>query len=427
MYRREDVKKKKKTSYWKYLLILILVFVLSGIGGAYFANALVDNKPMYSDAEKDGLLVAKDKATVMIMGVDKRNDDVGRSDTLMVATLDPDKNQAALLSIPRDTRVKIKGHGYDKINAAYAYGDRKLSQQTVESLLGIKIDHYIVIDVHGFTKIIDALGGIDIDVEKRMYYEDPWDDDGGLYIDLQPGMQHMDGKTAVTYVRYRDEEGDIGRIRRQQKFMKAVMDKLVSPTIIPRLPSMVSAMYDAVETDMSISELLSFLGTLQEAKNNGLKSEMLPGKPVYIDDISYWIPDISKIRQILANTLGVKMNNALTNSIEDDEQEYRKSMPKNAVEIPQSQRIKDEIERERNERRQNMSQEGEETPRHRTRQATEDYEEGYNRRTQELRESNSSESTQTTAPKSVDRQTQSDISTRNVEVPDMNNHSEGKN
>ena len=156
MYRREDVKKKKKTSYWKYLLILILVFVLSGIGGAYFANALVDNKPMYSDAEKDGLLVAKDKATVMIMGVDKRNDDVGRSDTLMVATLDPDKNQAALLSIPRDTRVKIKGHGYDKINAAYAYGDRKLSQQTVESLLGIKIDHYIVIDVHGFTKIIDA-------------------------------------------------------------------------------------------------------------------------------------------------------------------------------------------------------------------------------------------------------------------------------
>ena len=260
-----------------------------------------------------------------------------------------------------------------------------------------------------------------------MYYEDPWDDDGGLYIDLQPGMQHMDGKTAVTYVRYRDEEGDIGRIRRQQKFMKAVMDKLVSPTIIPRLPSIVSAMYDAVETDMSISELLSFLGTLQEAKNNGLKSEMLPGKPVYIDEISYWIPDISKIRQILANTLGIKMNNALTNSIEDDEQEYRESMPKNAVEIPESQHIKNEIERERNERRQNMSQEREDAQRYRARQATEDYEEGYNRRTQELKESNSNESTQTTTPKSIDRQTQSDTPAKNAEVPDMNNHSEGKN
>lgn len=257
------------------------------------------------------MLVANDKATVMIMGVDERADDVGRSDTLMIATLDPDKNQAALLSVPRDTRVKIKGHGFDKINAAYAYGGRKLTQETIESLLNTHIDHYIKINVHGFTKIIDALGGIDIDVEKRMYYEDPWDDDGGLYIDLQPGMQHMDGKTAITYVRYRDEEGDIGRIKRQQNFMKAVMDKLVSPTIIPKLPAIVSAVSDSVETDMSVSEILSFLGTLQDAKDNGLKSEMLPGKPVYIEGISYWVPDISKTRQILANTLGIKSINQL--------------------------------------------------------------------------------------------------------------------
>ena len=432
MYRREDVKKKKKTSYWKYFIVLIFVFVLSGIGGAFFANALIDNKPEYTEAVQDGLLVTKDKATVMIMGVDKRNDDVGRSDTLMVATLDPDKNQAALLSIPRDTRVKIKGHGYDKINAAYAYGDRKLSQQTVEGLLGIKIDHYIVIDIHGFTKIIDALGGVDIDVEKRMYYEDPWDDDGGLYIDLQPGMQHMDGKTAVTYVRYRDEEGDIGRIRRQQKFMKAVMDKLVSPAIIPRLPSMVSAMYDAVETDMSISELLSFMGTLQEAKDNGLKSEMLPGKPVYIDDISYWIPDISKTRQILASTLGVKMNSTITNSIEYDAQEYEESMPDNAVEIPDAQRIKQQLEQEREERREQIRREREERQERTERRPADDYEQEYERgrqqRMQELQEiERGSADNQTETPS---RQTAEPVPPRasqNVEVPDMNTHSEGKN
>ena len=432
MYRREDVKKKKKTSYWKYFIVLIFVFVLSGIGGAFFANALIDNKPEYTEAVQDGLLVTKDKATVMIMGVDKRNDDVGRSDTLMVATLDPDKNQAALLSIPRDTRVKIKGHGYDKINAAYAYGDRKLSQQTVEGLLGIKIDHYIVIDIHGFTKIIDALGGVDIDVEKRMYYEDPWDDDGGLYIDLQPGMQHMDGKTAVTYVRYRDEEGDIGRIRRQQKFMKAVMDKLVSPAIIPRLPSMVSAMYDAVETDMSISELLSFMGTLQEAKDNGLKSEMLPGKPVYIDDISYWIPDISKTRQILASTLGVKMNSSITNSIEYDAQEYEESMPDNAVEIPDAQRIKQQLEQEREERRELIRREREERQERTERRSAEDYEQEYERgrqqRMQELQEIERGSADNQT--ETLSRQTAEPVpphAPQNVEVPDMNTHSEGKN
>ena len=351
--------KKNKSSYVKYILILVVVFILSGMVGAFFANALVDNKPDYNEDDKKGMLVANDKATVMIMGVDERADDVGRSDTLMIATLDSDKNQAALLSVPRDTRVKIKGHGFDKINAAYAYGGRKLTQETIESLLNTHIDHYIKINVHGFTKIIDALGGIDIDVEKRMYYEDPWDDDGGLYIDLQPGMQHMDGKTAITYVRYRDEEGDIGRIKRQQNFMKAVMDKLVSPTIIPKLPAIVSAVSDSVETDMSVSEILSFLGTLQDAKVNGLKSEMLPGKPVYIEGISYWVPDISKTRQILANTLGIKINQSITTSIHEDNIEYEESIPDNAVEVTEKERIKREIAQEREERLQRLREEQE--------------------------------------------------------------------
>ena len=351
--------KKNKSSYVKYILILVVVFILSGMVGAFFANALVDNKPDYNEDDKKGMLVAKDKATVMIMGVDERADDVGRSDTLMIATLDSDKNQAALLSVPRDTRVKIKGHGFDKINAAYAYGGRKLTQETIENLLNTHIDHYIKINVHGFTKIIDALGGIDIDVEKRMYYEDPWDDDGGLYIDLQPGMQHMDGKTAITYVRYRDEEGDIGRIKRQQNFMKAVMDKLVSPTIIPKLPAIVSAVSDSVETDMSVSEILSFLGTLQDAKDNGLKSEMLPGKPVYIEGISYWVPDISKTRQILANTLGIKINQSITTSIHEDNIEYEESIPDNAVEVTEKERIKREIAQEREERLQRLREEQE--------------------------------------------------------------------
>ena len=355
--------KKNKSSYVKYILILVVVFILSGMVGAFFANALVDNKPDYNEDDKKGMLVAKDKATVMIMGVDERADDVGRSDTLMIATLDPDKNQAALLSVPRDTRVKIKGHGFDKINAAYAYGGRKLTQETIESLLNTHIDHYIKINVHGFTKIIDALGGIDIDVEKRMYYEDPWDDDGGLYIDLQPGMQHMDGKTAITYVRYRDEEGDIGRIKRQQNFMKAVMDKLVSPTIIPKLPAIVSAVSDSVETDMSVSEILSFLGTLQDAKDNGLKSEMLPGKPVYIEGISYWVPDISKTRQILANTLGIKINQSITTSIHEDNIEYEESIPDNAVEVTEKERIKREIAQEREERLQRLREEQEKSTR----------------------------------------------------------------
>ena len=103
------------------------------------------------------------------MGVDVREDDVGRSDTLMVATVDPHTDQTTLLSIPRDTRVRIYGYGFDKINAAYAYGGEPLTEKTVENLLGIDIDHYVMINVRSFVKIIDAIGGVDIYVPKRMY------------------------------------------------------------------------------------------------------------------------------------------------------------------------------------------------------------------------------------------------------------------
>ena len=231
-------KNKHKKSIWPWVLAA-LVFLGAALAGAYFASSSLEDKPTVAKEKKEELLTAKDKSTIMIMGVDERADDVGRSDTLMIATIDPKLDQAALLSIPRDTRVKIKGHGYDKINAAYAYGGERLTQDTVEEFLGVNMDHYIIVNVKAFQRIIDALGGVDIDVEKRMYYEDPWDDDGGLLIDLRPGLQHMDGKTAVTYVRYRDEEGDIGRIKRQQAFMKACMDKVTrnSPLSLPRSSS----------------------------------------------------------------------------------------------------------------------------------------------------------------------------------------------
>ena len=325
---------RKKRRIWPWVL-LVLCFVAAAAAGALFASTSLLDKPV-EKAVDDGLLRAHDKSTIMIMGVDEREDDVGRSDTLMIATLDPKKDQAALLSIPRDTRVKIKGHGFDKINAAYAYGGERLTQDTVEGFLGVDMDHYIIINTHAFTKIIDALGGIDIDVEKRMYYTDPWDDDGGLVIDLRPGMQHMDGKTAVTYVRFRDEEGDIGRIKRQQKFVKACMDKITSPAVIPNLPGVIRAVLDSVKTDLSFRQLLEFAGTLKEAQKNGLKADMVPGKPLYIDGISYWIPDVKDLRTTLANTLGITLNATARRNLEEAVQEYEKSIPSTAREVPAS-------------------------------------------------------------------------------------------
>ena len=328
-------KNKKKSRIWPWVLAAF-IFLSAALAGAYFASSSLEDKPVVNKEKKEELLTAKDKSTIMIMGVDERADDVGRSDTLMIATIDPKLDQAALLSIPRDTRVKIKGHGYDKINSAYAYGGEKLTQSTVEDFLGVNMDHYIIVNVKAFQRIIDAIGGVDIDVEKRMYYEDPWDDDGGLLIDLRPGLQHMDGKTAVTYVRYRDEEGDIGRIKRQQAFMQACMDKVTSPSIIPKLPSVIAEVFESVKTDLSVRQLLEFAGSLQKAKNHGLKTEMVPGRPMYIEGISYWVPKVSELRTALVDTLGITMNSTMRSRIERAEAEYESSIPSTATEVPAS-------------------------------------------------------------------------------------------
>ena len=265
----------------------------------YFAYSIFSNDLLSGriPGNRDEASSLSNQLNILVLGVDKREDDVGRSDTIFLLSIDPKRQQIFQLSIPRDTRVLIPDHGWDKINHAYALGGKNLAVRTVERFLGVKIDHVVEIDFKGFYRIVDAIGGVDIKVDKRMYYEDPWDSDGGLVIDLRPGMQHMDGKTAITYVRYRDEEGDIGRITRQQQFLQAVMDKVSSPGIITRLPAIISEVSSAIDSDLSTLELLNLGRFFKDSREKGLSTNMgmIPGGGYYIDGISYWIPDMETL------------------------------------------------------------------------------------------------------------------------------------
>ena len=320
---RRTRRQKRSFRRVKWLAFFLLLFV--GIGLAWGFGGLHGRG---ARGGAPGLMAGEHTVHVMILGVDERADDVGRSDTLMVATLDTESGKGALLSVPRDTRLAIDGHGYDKANHAYAFGGHALSQSTVEKLLGVPMDHYIIINTSAFERIIDAIGGVDINVEKRMHYEDPWDDNGGLVIDLYPGEQHMDGKKAIQYVRYRDGEGDIGRIGRQQKFMQAVLAKVISPEILPRLPKLIEEVSSAVKTDMSLTEMLDFAQRLKGIHDAGLSADMVPGEPAYYHDISYWIPDIVATRQMLADEIGIEFTPELRAAAEDAAAEYKKSLPK---------------------------------------------------------------------------------------------------
>lgn len=307
-----------------------LVFALF-LAASWAVYAFMDNPPVIEKLTPSFHLSGREN--VVVLGVDERQDedDVGRSDTLFVMMLDPKSKDVSMLSVPRDTRVKIKGQGWDKINHAYAYGGVNLTRDTVQNLLGVKINNYLVVNFQGFKDLVDAVGGIDINVEKRMYYYDDWD---GFKVDLQPGEQHMDGKTAIQYVRYRDEEGDIGRIGRQQKFMAAVYRKMTSVSIIPRLPGLLKQLHSMVKTDMSVSEMVDFakaMSTMMKEKQeqggeSTLKAAMVPGTPEYIDEISYWLPDIPKLRQMMAAIQGGTVTSEFRADTERLESEYRQSV-----------------------------------------------------------------------------------------------------
>lgn len=324
--------RRQKRSYRRVMILLAVCLLFAAVAGAF----------KYIDMQYDrshgtaGQIAAEDKLNIMIMGVDRRADDVGRSDTLMVATIDKKNKQASLLSVPRDTRVKIDGNDFDKINAAYAYGGSKLSRSTVENLLGTQIQYYILVDIKAFERIIDALGGIDLNVEKRMYYEDPWDDDGGLVIDLYPGEQHLDGKRAIEYVRYRDGEGDIGRIGRQQKFMKAVLEKLLTPSVLPKLPEFIKEVRSAVETDMPLNEMISLGKDLSAFREKGVETSMVPGKPAYLQDVSYWLPDLPELRQMMAEKMQIPFDEKLQAAAEETAAQWKASMPQEAQVLKES-------------------------------------------------------------------------------------------
>lgn len=286
------------------------------------------------------------KKNIIVLGVDERPEefDVGRSDTLFVVMFDTATKNASLLSIPRDTRVRIPDHGWDKINHAYPYGGRELTQKTTEEFLGIHINNYVMVDFKGFTGLVDAIGGVDIDIEEDMYYKDTWD---GFTIDLKKGHKHLDGKTAIQYVRFRDEEGDIGRVRRQQRFLMAAYEKIANADMILKVPGLAKQLTSMVKTDLPLKDMLSLGRALHSmVKEKGLAVATVPGEGRYINEISYYIPDVRGMREQVAKMQGAEMTERYKTAAETMANEYDYAIKK--VEAgDHSGENKDAIEKEK--------------------------------------------------------------------------------
>jgi polyisoprenyl-teichoic acid--peptidoglycan teichoic acid transferase len=258
MRSNKHLKKKRKKLNLKRIGLMFLLLVIAVLAFAYIQykqGLSLSDAPEQIEYEFTG---AKDQyggTNVLILGSDAReNETVSRADTIMIGHYHEDKGSFKVTSIMRDTYVDIPGHGYNKINTAFALGGPDLLRQTIKKNFDIDLQYYAIIDFQGFVRVIDEAfpKGVKVDVEKQM------DKSDHIGVTIEPGEQYLDGEHLLGYVRYRnDAVGDFGRVKRQQKVIKEVADQLTSIQKIHKLPKLVGVVKPYVNTNIKTSNLLS--------------------------------------------------------------------------------------------------------------------------------------------------------------------------
>lgn len=279
--------------------------------------------PRQDDSNSEAVWSGKDRVNVLLLGVDTRPDERGqptRSDTIMIASIDPVHKTGALVSVPRDLWVPIPIDSSrpieDKITAAHFYGDYfnypgggpALAKRTIEYNLGVRIHYYAKIDFDGFEQVVDTLGGISVCVERPLIdNEYPTRDYGYMQVYIPAGLQHLDGERALQYARSRHQDSDFGRVRRQQQVLMAIRDKALRLDILPKLPQLMQQFSDSIETDLSPLEIIQLANLAMQIDRSSIKNVVLDGDAVE----SFWtsggaaalMPVRSEIQKIISETL----------------------------------------------------------------------------------------------------------------------------
>lgn len=316
---KEERKKKRRIKIFLFLFVFLLGIFVVTLLFISPAKLLKYSSIITSLSSREKYFEGKTHIKVLILGIDQVVKPA-RTDTIILANIDFKNKLSHLISIPRDTLVEIpkSKKKKDKINHAYAIGGIELTKKTLEKFLDTKIDYYVLTDFEKFKKIIDIIGGVEIDVEKRMHYIDRA---ANLYIDLYPGRQRLNGEKAMEYVRFRhDALGDIGRIERQQKFIGAVISQCKGKNIVKELPKIIKEIYKNIETDLKMEQILNLAYLLNEFEDVRIAKGTIPGRPVNIKGICYWEPDEEKTKELLTLFFkGIKVE--IINSSGDIEKE----------------------------------------------------------------------------------------------------------
>ncbi|MGM0843650.1 MAG: LytR family transcriptional regulator [Bacillota bacterium] len=306
--------KHHKTKSRKGLKIFGIIVLLLLIGGGAYAfsiynsiNQTASNMHEEIDREKSDKRPEKvsvdqrEPFSVLLLGVDERDGDRGRSDTMIVVTVNPTEESVKMISIPRDTRVEIIGEGYDdKINHAYAFGGVEMAMDTVENFLDIPIDYYAKINMDGFKDIVDAVGGVTVNNNLEFSY-------GG--DDFATGEIQLDGEEALNYARMRkvDPRGDFGRQERQRQIIEAVMKEGASISSLWNYGDIFDAIGSNVKTNLTFDEMADIQKNYKAAVGN-IEQTQISGSGQTIDNIYYYIvpeEERDEVQQMLKDHLDI--------------------------------------------------------------------------------------------------------------------------
>ncbi len=286
----------------KFFISMIATFlvVLVIAGGLMTANFLFQTN-LSSQITKFLDKADSKQVNILLMGLDK---DKIRADVIMVVSLDPEREEVNILSIPRDTRVEYSAGRYDKLNHAMGYKNpEETIIRLVKNLTGMPIHYYCEVDFKGFREVIDILDGVYFDVPINMHYEDPYQN---LSIHVNKGYQKLDGKAAEGVVRYRATYagGDNDRIPVQQNLLKALFEQKLKPEYLSKAPALLDKIYEHVETNFSVADALGYVKMLKKMTAGGLKTHTLPGEGKYIGEVSYFVHEPAATKKLVLEQFG---------------------------------------------------------------------------------------------------------------------------
>lgn len=302
-----------RKKFWTTFLIALMAFSAIFAGAGRYVlnkNSVASVGDEEDNLELEEITNEKNEILVLLMGIDDDDGTGGvanvkekkiegenkhkptgkRTDTMMLCKFNFETGEFTLVSIPRDTRTNIRGRkNQERINHAHSYGGPYLSIDTVRDLLGVDLEYYVTVDYLAVKEVVDAIGGVDIDVPRDMKYSDPTAKPP-LKIDINKGQQTLKGDKSLEYLRFRSyPDGDLDRIEAQQLFVKEFVKQVLKPKNIIRLPKIIKTYFDYVDTNIPMSVVLKGIGSINKMDMENIKMTRLPGEGKYIGDISYFI------------------------------------------------------------------------------------------------------------------------------------------